>query len=63
MTPTTCPGFGPHTGTCEAKAGHPRLPDLRRSRIWCERCDRLRMAHLSRCFDELRERLEGRKSP
>ena len=50
---TTCPGFNEHTGTCTNGRGHPGVPNQRPpSHIWCERCDRLRLDHITK-------RLEG----
>jgi hypothetical protein len=43
----TCIGFGPHEGTCENPAGSSH------SKLWCQRCDDLRLAHLDEQFKKI----------
>lgn len=42
-----CIGFGPYEGKCENEAGTPQTP------YWCQRCDDLRVQHISKRFDQL----------
>ena len=49
MTPRLqkCIGFGEFDGKCDRPAGCKFTP------VWCERCDELRRAHISRQFEEI----------
>lgn len=54
--PKRCHGFGEHEGRCPEPAG-PVNP------IWCDRCDALRVAHVSRRLDELKAWLDEMANP
>lgn len=45
-----CLGFGEFERKCENEAGSAWGP------YWCQRCDELRMNHISARFDEIEER-------
>ena len=42
-----CIGFGEFEGKCANEAGTKWTP------YWCERCDQLRMAHISKSLEEI----------
>ena len=42
-----CIGFGSFEGKCDNEAGTVRTP------YWCQRCDDLRVKHISKRFDQL----------
>ena len=46
-TPRTCIGFGEFDGKCDQPAGSSH------SELWCQRCDDLRLAALTRQFAEI----------
>ena len=52
-----CIGYGPHEGKCENEAGTPWGPH------WCMRCDKIRLATISKNLEDMvnrsRERGEG----
>lgn len=43
-----CIGFGPHEGKCDNEAGTARTP------YWCQRCDDLRVKHISRRLESIK---------
>ena len=46
-TPRTCIGYGEFDGECDRPAGSSH------SKLWCQRCDDLRLATLERQFAEI----------
>lgn len=47
-----CIGFGQHEGNCENEAG------TERTAHWCQRCDDMRIDHISKRFDEMEKRMK-----
>lgn len=47
MTPKICIGFGEHEGKCHAVAGTAWSPH------WCERCNKLRLDHITKRLESL----------
>ena len=50
-----CIGFGKYEGWCNNPSGSSH------SKLWCQRCDDLRMAHLDKRFAELQTLFKGDK--
>ena len=48
-----CIGFGAYEDQCSHDAGSPW------SDIWCQRCDKLRIAHIDKRFEEIGSKLSG----
>jgi len=48
-----CIGFGEYEGKCNNLAGSSH------SKLWCQRCDDLRMEHLDKRFKELSDRFKS----
>jgi hypothetical protein len=51
-----CIGFGPYEGSCDNVAGTKCTP------LWCERCDQLRMDHLNKQMNKLRQLIDAEDS-
>lgn len=57
MNERKCIGFGEHEGRCGKDA------DANTARLWCVRCNQLRMEHLDRRMDEIRRWIEPEVAP
>jgi len=47
-----CRGFGEYEHKC--------TNETNRNPYWCDRCDELRLDHISKRFDEIENRMKGR---